>query len=514
MAPVARRRGSLAAAALGLVLLTVLTWVPALVQPRPIDDEANYAVVGIELAHGGRPYVAAIDRKPPLLFWTYASLFKVAGPYNWLALHVLSVAWVLATMAGLFVAGRELADEATGIWAALLYVIFLPWVTWKNLAFNGELLMNLPLVWAWAILLAGRRTSGAGARRRAPALALVGAGALLGAACLLKQPAGVGMFAAAVYLMLPAYRRERSLRARHLLIRFALLGSGIALLLGLVGAVLHREGVLAEAWYWSVRDHDVPVVFWRIAVLHTAGFLLACLPLVAGAAIAARDRELWAERRAERQALLAWLALSAVGVSASGRFHPHYFIQLVPPLTLLAAPVFARIWTGAERRHWPMTRRGTAAWLALTVVVFFVSHVIGLDSQKSPSPAAVYVREHSSPADRILVWGQDTVIYDDAERRPATRYVATFPLTGHVFGQPVTGIDLDRRIVPGSWALFERDLASHPPLFIVDTEVTANSDGPIARFPVLHRMITSAYQPVWRSNRAVVYRRVEAGGRG
>src|SRR5450432_1172101 len=168
-------------AALGIVLLTIATRLPSLQHPQAIDDEAAYSVVANEIVDGGRPYIDAVDRKPPLLFWTYAAVFAIAGKYNWIALHAAALLWTLGTMAGLFVIGRRLFDRESGLIAALLYGVFQPWATANNLAFNGELLMNLPLVWAWAIAF-GRRSS----RLRPELLA---AGALLCAGFLLKQPA-------------------------------------------------------------------------------------------------------------------------------------------------------------------------------------------------------------------------------------------------------------------------------------------------------------------------------------
>ena len=53
-----------------IVALTILTRLPSLLHPRPIDDEAVYAVVANEIVDGGRAYIDAIERKPPLLFWT------------------------------------------------------------------------------------------------------------------------------------------------------------------------------------------------------------------------------------------------------------------------------------------------------------------------------------------------------------------------------------------------------------------------------------------------------------
>src|SRR6202162_2259997 len=138
-------------AALGIILLTVAIRLPSLLHPLPMYDEAGYSVIANEIVDGGRPYIDAVDRKPPLLFWTYAAVFKVAGKYNWKALHLVSLIWTLATMAGLYAIGKQLFDRETGLVAALFYSVFQPWAAYKNLAFNGEMVMNLAIVWAWAI---------------------------------------------------------------------------------------------------------------------------------------------------------------------------------------------------------------------------------------------------------------------------------------------------------------------------------------------------------------------------
>src|SRR5436305_2561557 len=128
-------------AALGIILLTVVIRLPSLLHPQPIDSEAMYSVVANQIVDGGRPYIDAVDRKPPLLFWTYAAVFKIAGKYNWMALHVVSLIWTLATMAGLYVIGKQLFDSETGLVAALFYSVFQCWASYKNLAFNGEMVM-------------------------------------------------------------------------------------------------------------------------------------------------------------------------------------------------------------------------------------------------------------------------------------------------------------------------------------------------------------------------------------
>src|SRR5438445_7949184 len=143
-------------AALGIILLTVVIRLPSLLHPQPIDSEAMYSVVANEIVDGGRPYADAVERKPPLLFWTYAAVFKIAGKFNWKALHMVALVWTLCAMAGRYVIGCELFERNTGLIAAFFYSVFQPWCTWNNLSCDGGMLMNLPILWASPIALRTR----------------------------------------------------------------------------------------------------------------------------------------------------------------------------------------------------------------------------------------------------------------------------------------------------------------------------------------------------------------------
>src|SRR6267378_3255566 len=372
------RSGQFRFAVLGIILLTVVIRLPSLLHPQPIDSEGMYSVVANEIVDGGRPYIDAIERKPPLLFWTYAAIFKVAGKFNWTALHIVALVWTLCAMAGLYVIGRELFDRNTGLIAALFYGVFLHWWTWKNLTFDGEMLMNLPIIWAWAIAL--RRSSS----RLRPEL--LPAGALLGAAFLLKQPAAMAAVPLGIYLLLPSYRISRSLTRTNSIIQATVLTVGFFADLGLVTIVLWKQGILREAFYWTIADHDVPHVFWQKGIMVTLGFLGTCLPLVIGAIMACRDKsEIWAGRTAERTAILGLLAASAIGAAAGARFFGHYYIQLIPPLALLAAPYYAQLWTGRiQPSHWLLRPSLTYAWLTLTIVALSISHWLALAPRRKP----------------------------------------------------------------------------------------------------------------------------------
>jgi 4-amino-4-deoxy-L-arabinose transferase-like glycosyltransferase len=486
--------------AVGIILLTILIRLPSLVHPRAIDSEAMYSVVANEIVDGGRPYIDAVERKPPLLFWTYAAIFEAAGKFNWKALHFVAVVWTLCAMAGLYVIGSELFDSNTGLIVALFYSVFQPWWTWKNLTFDAEMLMNLPIIWAWTI--AFRRS----ASRVRPEL--FPAGALLGAAFLLKQPAAIAAVPLGIYLLLPSYRASRNLTPTNSIIQATMLTLGFFVVLGSVAIVLWKQGILHDAFYWTIADHDVPHVFWHKGMVNTLTFLGACLPLIIGSIMSCQDKsEVWSGRMAERTALLGLLVASAIGAAAGARFYPHYYVQLIPPLALLAAPYYARLWSQTiQPPYWILRPKVTYAWLALTVVAFSIKHWTGLAPQRVPFEAGRYLLTHSAPADRIFVWGQSSEIYLDARRRPACRYITTFPLTGYVFGGPIPGLDTSRRILPGAWSTLQRDFARHPPAYIVDVHPgPKTAEYPVKNFPILAKFLSERYQPVARTPEGVIY---------
>lgn len=486
--------------ALGVVILTLATRLPSLLHPWAIDDEAIYSVVANEIIDGGRPYVDAVERKPPLLFWTYAAIFKATGKFNWKALHVVALIWTLATMAGLYVIGKTLFDRTTGLIAALFYSIFQPWLEPRDLAFNGELIMNLPIVWAWAIALRPNSS------RLRPELLI--SGMLLCMGFLLKQPAAIAAVPLGIYLLLPSYRASRGLTRMASIIHAAMLVAGFVGALGVIAIVLYEQSILRDAIYWTITAHAVQYVFWDKGLLHTLAFIATCLPIVLGTIMSLRDSRLWTGKSAERTALFGLLVASVIGTAAGTRFYFHYYIQLIPPFALLAAPYYAGLWTGKiPATHWLLRPRITYIWLAITIVVFSLVHWVALSFLRKPTETGQYLLEHSNPNDRIFIWGHMAKIYLEAQRSPASRYILTFPLTGQAFGGVIPGGNPRSHIVPGAWTNLEQDFDRHPPAYIVEVQEGGNGRSPVRDYPILARLLEEKYEPVARTRQGVIYRR-------
>lgn len=476
---------SFTSAVIALVLLAFAVRLPLIVQRCAVDDEAVYSVVANEILDGGKPYADAVERKPPLLFYTYAAVFAVAGEYNWFALHIVAVLWALGTMAGLYVIGRALFDRRTGFAAALLYCLFQPAVSHKNITLNGELLMNLPIVWAWAIAFTWRDSR--------PLLFI--SGVLSCAAFLLKQPAAIAAVPLGVYLLT---HRDRPL------VNFATFCAGFWSALAVAVAILWKQGTLADSIYWTIGDHAPPHFFALRFLRSTLTFAAATLPLLFAAVL---SRDFWKTRAAEWRALMLLLIASIIGASAGMRFYSHYYTQLMPALVLLAAPLVAALW---PNKSYPLWRVAFAIWLLLTLVAFPIVKWRELSVRASPTEAGDFLLAHRRPDDRLFVWGEVARIYLEARMRPACRYIMTYPLTGYVFGGPIPGLDTRSRILPGAWENLERDFRKHPPDYIVDVQKPAiewSADYRIADFPVLQRMIDEQFEIAATTAEGIVYRR-------
>lgn len=503
---------------LSLTLFVVLSRLPLLLAPKALDDEQVYAVMARQMLAGGKLYIDAIERKPPLLFLVYEGILGTAGAGNWFALHLTAVLWTLATMAGLYLIARRLFGPSSGVWAALLYALFHAWGDYRNLALNGELMMNLPIVLAFVVAL------GPSTCRLRPELTV--AGALVAIGFMLKQPAGIAGLPLGLYVLHPRCRASRGIGWLHSL------GHGLLLLLGFVavfaitGCWLWQQGILREALRWTVLDHAaVPEgtglrLFLRRAPDAVGFFALSTLPLLLGAGqslmAGVRGRGHWGSNRAEFFALLLLLGVSLLGVSINGQFLYHYFLQLLPPLALLAAPAFAAAWAGEPTGRFGLPGRPwLGRWLGVSTLIFLVVDSVGVMKHSALSVAATYVREHSEAADRIFVWGQGTRhtgMYLDADRLPATRFIASFPLTGHIFGLGDPDGTASLRVPPERWQELREDLARHPPKYIIDTDGAGGPPRyPIGRYPILRDYLAASYRVVYRAPDGVVYERLPGG---
>jgi NADH:ubiquinone oxidoreductase subunit K len=119
-------------------------------------------------------------------------------------------------------------------------------------------------------------------------------------------------------------------------------------------------------------------------------------------------------------------------ISLSGMNFPHYYISLFTPLFLLiSAAVFFLIERSAHTSYAQIIR-GTL--LAIFIVAVFNPALSVINRLKTPSSSdaraetAAYLKSVTTPQQKIMQWGWESVIYFLADREPPTRYSFQFPV--------------------------------------------------------------------------------------
>jgi len=217
---------------------------------------------------------------------------------------------------------------------------------------------------------------------------------------------------------------------------------------------------------------------------------------------------------------LFWLVTSAVAVSTGGRFFGHYFHLVLPPLCLLAAPGFCRLWgPGGHGAAGPRSRRAPLVVLcALPALSFFALATFGRplaaaldEGEPRYDEVAARIAALTSSDDRIFVWGNSPQLYFLSRRPMGTRFSFCNYMTGESPGTPTeTGRrNADANQLPAAWEMLFADLERRRPALFVDA-AAAGWDGygkyPLGRYPRLRAYVDRNYRLVEVHAGVVLYR--------
>ena len=302
---------------LALILFTIfILRLPSLSEPFWYGDEGIFAAVANNLNQGGVLYQDSWDNKPPMIYLTYAAIFKTFGvSMFWLRLVTIIV--VLATSAIIY----EISQKAFGARKALVATFLFGFLTSLrliegNLALT-EIFMILPISLAmlFAIL------------RKFDYISLFFAGFLFAVASLYKQVGALEAAALGIYLFLISknfgeFFKKGLVLGAGFIIPFLVFIAYFAPR-GLVG-----EYIFAAYTYYRIYLGESPKYAFLINVLKFLPILAAIL---------------WGLFKKSKKEIslvnlfLLWAAFSFLGSFFSGRTYGHYLVQAVPATSIILA---------------------------------------------------------------------------------------------------------------------------------------------------------------------------------
>jgi hypothetical protein len=465
----------------------------AIAEPLGID-QSLWASAARGMSRGQLLYLDVWEQRPPGIYLLYLAGFHVFG---WRA---ATVAWldVLAAAAitvVLYVLGRSLADRISGSLAAALFAaLTIPAGLWSHGGFLERSVCEtfIPVAVALAAWCATRFC------QRPTGLAAFGVGLFSGAAIILKPNAGLYLPALLLWMFLysPASVSRRRMAFAHPVAAAAL---GTALIPVLTILWLWAVGVLAEARiavidfnrYYVAQGFDVgtyaidfsKAVWLRIKTngLWLAGAVGTVFALVH--ALRARGLPPLASLA------ICWGGAATVVIIVNGaRLYNSYFIQAHVPLALLGAWCLVEAFRGST---------ATRAFGFATVVLMIVASVNGgyvskvatwaradfdalrpredqtgyLErfgsyanrrgySARANAELAAYVREHTSPDERIFLLGINGAgVYFAADRLTAHRFLRVNFFVATDFPDPRFRLEpvlADLSAEPPRYLIFER----------------------------------------------------------
>lgn len=400
-------------------------------------DEGEYAYAGQLMLQGIPPYKLAYNMKLPGTYAAYALILAVFGqtPAG-VHLGVLLVSSVTVFL--VFLLGLRLAGQTAGVVAGASYALLS--VSPSVLGFCGHATHFVVLMAMAGVLLL------LGALDKERLWLFCGSGVFLGLAFVMKQPGLLFVIFGALYLL----RSERQHGSRKLARELATFSAGAAFPFVLTCLMLWRARVFRTFWFWTISYASQYATNWGLS--DGAHLLAKMFPaimgpgvwiwIIAGLGITAF---VWdAEIRPQSPFVIGFLLFSFLAVCPGLLFREHYFILMLPAVSVLAGIAVSSgmkilgVRTQSKAVYYlpPVIFVLALAWCFYRQKDFFLEDNPVAASRRiyggNPFPEAIsvadYIRQHTSENASMVVLGSEPEIYFYAHRHSATGYIYTYGL--------------------------------------------------------------------------------------
>lgn len=508
--------------ALFLAVVLIVLRLPSLLYPVLDVDEAIYALFARIWFDGGIPYLDCVETKPLGIYFFYGLIFSIFGKFNMIAVHAVTIIIVGLTAYVIYLIASELYSRNAGFWAALFYIVFTTTYIPKVIATMIEAVMLLPvaLQFYWWLRF----------EQEAKTKFAIASGLAFSTACLFKYQAGMNLIIFIFYLGIvkPLLIRDpRYFRAWEGFGRF-IMGAIIPPII-MIGYLAYA-GALDGFLFWNIRGNIEYIsegaasinLFYQLTtrilpyIASTALIWILSVICIVSIARRRRNRSGATQKTAQEWLIILWFIMSLVPVSMGYRFYGHYFLLLLPAMSVLSSKIADILWSNPSR-VW--TRKLIVIGIILPALGFFaarffiqdINRAFHEDNLADYKPLAQYVAERTKPDDKIIAWGYAPMVYWYSKRLPAARFFWSDVLTGRVPGRTKIEKDTAKFAIPETWDMFMGDIERHRPAYIIDT-APANlhdyKDFPIDKYERIREYVQKNYREEANINGAIFYRRI------
>lgn len=512
--------------ALLLLVITILR-IPTFFDPYWYGDEGIYLVIGTALNRGALMYTDIVDHKTPIIY-------QLARVESQLAFRLLLYCWMIVTTTAFFYIAQKYFKSQKAVWlAGALFVTFttLPWM--EGHIANGELfVMGFVLVGLW-ILTQSKYFAGLLQKKYFSSYIFNKkefwtfglCGVLLGLGILTKVPAlfdAVAIISISYFLVLNyGFTSFLNLKTiwpalKKVTMPTIILIAGI--LLPILFSILYyylvgsgkdylEFGLLYNFKYAGSWDLGLtnPLLVFFFTLKGKVVFLIVAFLLISFCKSLLLPKY---------QMLFGWFALTFIASLLSNRPYPHYFLQSIPPLALIAAAGLTELWRlfkhGTHILHSSIKIVAAISSVVLFTATLLIMHVgfypveqyyatflkyaTGGMSQQAYYATFNYLMTEnyevapilmSEKPDKIFIWGTNPMLYALTKTRPVGRFTVAF----HIEDLHVQDETMD-------------NLRKTPPLYVV-----VMKDQP-TELPGLNTFLERGYMPIKFTDHMIIWRKL------
>jgi hypothetical protein len=403
-------------------------------------DEGEYAYAGQLILQGIPPYQLAYNMKLPGTYAAYAAIMAIFGQSP-AGIHAGLLLTNAVMVVLIFLLAKRLFGPVAGLIAGSSYALLSSSEGVLGFAAHATHFVVLAALGGILVLLKAMDTG-------KPFSYFLG-GILLGLAFVFKQPGFFFALFGGCFLLLSEWRGARDWRRFGA--RLAVYSAGVVTPFILTCVILFFAGVLGKMWFWTFSYASQ---YASITSLHEGWQNLSILGpdvvepcfliwILAGTGLAALawDSSTW------RHAifLIGFLLFSWVAVCPGLYFRPHYFIVVLPAVSLLVGVAVSSATTELSQRfHGNLVLASIPSFVFLAAVVFSVvaqrealfqldpvaacRHAYGVSPFPEAEVISEYLSRQAAAGARIAVMGSEPEIYFYSGRHSATGYIYMYPL--------------------------------------------------------------------------------------
>ena len=449
--------------------------------PLAMRDDGVFLYFGWRILNGELPYKDVWDHKPPVVYYINALGLALTNSSRWGVWFLEFIALLLAALIGYYLIKKSFGTISAVLCSFLWLLTLLAIIGGGNLPEVYALPLQFGALWlafnidlrhlsSWRYFLIG----------------------FIGAIAFLTKPTTIGIWMAIVLYI--TIKRLKDRQVRQWIRETLIFITGSLALMVPMAIYFGAHGILPQFWneafYYNffyvssatgLLNRLAPLIYGIQQLASIGLFQISMIGYVLAVILVIYKKDIFEK----------WLPLIIIGlidypielvlVSLSAETYNHYYITLLPVLTLFAGIVF---WVcNLQIINWGILNKAKYIFVVTIIGIFFWSSIgnyisaVSNYKQIGGETAIAYIKSTTTPKDYVLLWGAESSINFSAQRRSPTRFVYQYPIYqgGYVDGKMIQE--------------FLADIIKNRPNLIIDTK---NPQTPIFDFPIHTLTINTA----------------------